>query len=144
MMKPATSPSPAATHARPDDSELAAIRGGHIITTTAPAVDARLPARRVLAPRTRRVKLTGRRRENATAASPWTSWRLPGKWRAAGPGGGGQRLGRLPYRRRNGVSSALVPTFHMLSATLIVTPGGTIWSMRSSTSVDNSIPSAAR
>jgi len=33
---------------------------------------ARLRARRVLAPRTRRVKLIGRRRENATAASPWT------------------------------------------------------------------------
>jgi len=29
-------------------------------------------SRRVLVPRTRRVKLIGRRRENATAASPWT------------------------------------------------------------------------
>jgi deazaflavin-dependent oxidoreductase (nitroreductase family) len=50
----------------------------------------------------------------------------------------------LLYRRRNAAPSAVVPMFHMLSATLIVTPGGTIWSMRSSRSVDRSIPSAAR
>src|SRR5207302_6764432 len=54
----------------------------------------------------------------------------------AGPG--------LVYRRRNAALSAGVPMFHMLSAMLIVTPGGTIWSMRSSTSLDRSIPSAAR
>ena len=41
---------------------------------------------------------------------------------------------RASYRRRNAASSAVVPKFHMLSATLIVTPGGTISSMRSSTS----------
>ena len=50
----------------------------------------------------------------------------------------------LVYRRRNAALSAGVPMFHMLSAMLIVTPGGTIWSMRSSTSLDRSIPAAAR
>jgi hypothetical protein len=35
----------------------------------------------------------------------------------------------LSHRRRFAASSAVVPTFHMLSATLIVTPGGTISSM---------------
>ena len=49
-----------------------------------------------------------------------------------------------PYRRRHAAVSDPVPTSHMLSTTLIVTPGGTIWSMRSSTSVDKPTPSAAR
>jgi hypothetical protein len=40
--------------------------------------------------------------------------------------GRGQWPGRLLYRRRSAASSAVVLTFHMLSATLIVTPGETI------------------
>ena len=58
--------------------------------------------------------------------------------------GGGSTAGRSVYRRRDAAPSAVVPTFHMLSATLTVTPGGTIWSIRSSTSLGRSIPSAAR
>jgi len=50
----------------------------------------------------------------------------------------------LVYRRRNVALSAGVPKLQLLSATLIVTPGGTIWSMRSSRSLGRSIPSAAR
>jgi len=69
---------------------------------------------------------------------------LPGTRRRRGRGGGGRCLGGLLYRRRNAASSAVVLKFHMLSATLIVTPGGTISSMRSSTSPDRSVPSAAR
>ncbi len=45
--------------------------------------------------------------------------------------------------RRTAASSAVVLKFHVLSATLIVTPGGTTWSMRSSTSLDRSIPAAS-
>ncbi len=48
------------------------------------------------------------------------------------------------YRRRDAASSAVVPNSHILSATLIVTPGGTIWSMRSSRSLGRTTPSAAR
>ena len=54
------------------------------------------------------------------------------------------RAGKIRYRRREEVVSAVVPNSHMLSATWIVTPGGTIESMRSNTSADKSIPSAAR
>ncbi len=35
-------------------------------------------------------------------------------------------IGRLPYRRRNAASSAAPLMFHMLSAMLIVTPGGRV------------------
>ena len=49
----------------------------------------------------------------------------------------------LLYRRRDVAVSAVVPTSHMLSVTLIVTPGGTISSMRSGTSAGRSIPSAS-
>ncbi len=48
------------------------------------------------------------------------------------------------HRRRTSALSARVPMFHMLSSTLMVTAGGTIASMRSSTSLDSSTPSAAR
>src|SRR5260221_9101399 len=68
-----------------------------------------------------------------------------GRFRSLGgrAGGWAARPG-LVYRRRNAALSAGVPKFQLLSATLIVTPGGTIWSMRSSRSLGRSIPSAAR
>src|SRR5271169_1794684 len=47
---------------------------------------------------------------------------------------------RVAYRRRDAAVSAAVPKSHMLSAMLIVAPGGTISSMRSSTSSERSIP----
>jgi len=50
----------------------------------------------------------------------------------------------LLYRRRNAASSAGEFLPHMLSATLTVTPGGTIASMRSSRSPGRLMPSAAR
>ena len=44
--------------------------------------------------------------------------------RPRGHGGGGRCLGSLNYRRRDAASSAVVLTFHMLSVTWTVTPGG--------------------
>jgi hypothetical protein len=71
--------------------------------------------------------------------------RVVGRFRSlCGRVGGWPARPGLVYRRRNAALSAGVPKFQLLSATLIVTPGGTIRSMRSSRSLGRSIPSAAR
>jgi len=67
---------------------------------------------------------------------------------ARGPAGQADEAGHWPvqlnYLRRLAARSACVPTAHMLSTTLTVPPGGTISSIRSSTSTGSSMPSAAR